>query len=184
MCISEYDEERIYGDPTKASKMISSNYKKEYFNNLKALQLNRCGNLNPGNFNLAYFNKLNYREDPDFVKLLARSPHLTNVSLSCNNMRKNFAEILSLALNPKRANFKSQLKVLDLSNNQIDKDGVKALAEVFPHNQILEVLDLSKNQLGVPGATELATSLKGNKSLKFLNLFNNKIGYDGAKSIA
>ena len=28
MCISEYDEERIYGDPTKASKMISSNYKK------------------------------------------------------------------------------------------------------------------------------------------------------------
>lgn len=60
MCISEYDEERIYGDPTKASKMISSNYKKKYFNNLKALQLNRCTNLNP-NFNLAYWNKLNYK---------------------------------------------------------------------------------------------------------------------------
>lgn len=43
--------------------MISSNYKKDYFNNLKALQLNRCGVLNP-NFNLAYFNKLNYKEDP------------------------------------------------------------------------------------------------------------------------
>ncbi len=33
------------------------------------------------------------------------------------------------------------------------KDGVKALAEVLPFNQIIEVLDLSKNQLGVPGAT-------------------------------
>lgn len=95
---------------------------------MKALQLNRCGNLNPANFNLTYWNKLNYKEDPEFVKLLARSPNMTNVSLSCNNMRKNFAEVLSLALNPKRANFKSQLKVLDLSNNQINKDGVLALA--------------------------------------------------------
>jgi len=63
MCISEYDEERIYGDQTKAAKMISSNFKKEYYNNLKALQLNRCGALNP-NFNLSYFNKLNNKEDP------------------------------------------------------------------------------------------------------------------------
>lgn len=37
MCISEYDEEVIYGDPNKASKMIASNYKPTYYNNLKAL---------------------------------------------------------------------------------------------------------------------------------------------------
>lgn len=116
--------------------MISSNYTKKYFNNLKALQLNRCGNLNP-NFNLTYFNKLNYREDPEFVKLLARSTSLYNVSLSGNNMSKNFAEILSLALNPNRANFVAKLKVLDLSNNRIEKDGIKALATVLPNNQIL-----------------------------------------------
>lgn len=53
--------------------MISSNFTKSYFNNLKALQLNYCGNLNPGSFNLAYWNRLNYKEDPEFVKLLARS---------------------------------------------------------------------------------------------------------------
>jgi len=99
-------------------------------------------------------------------------------------MRKNFAEVLSLAVDPRRANFKSQIKVLDLSKNNLEKDGIKALADVLPFTQIIEVLDLSKNQLGVPGASQLAIALKGNKSLKFLNLFNNKIGFDGAKSVA
>jgi hypothetical protein len=33
-----------------------------------------------------------------------------------------------LAIDQRRANFKSQIKVLDLSKNQIDKDGIKALA--------------------------------------------------------
>jgi Ran GTPase-activating protein (RanGAP) involved in mRNA processing and transport len=60
--------------------------------------------------------------------LLARTVNLTNVSLSSNGLRKNFAEVLSLAIDPRRAYFKSQIKVLDLSKNQIDKDGIKALA--------------------------------------------------------
>lgn len=115
---------------------------------------------------------------------MARSNNLTNVSLSANGLRKNFAEVLSLAIDSRRPQFKSQIKVLDLSKNNIDKDGIKALADVLPYNQIIEVLDLSKNQLGVPGASQLAVALKGNKSLKFLNLFNNKIGFDGAKSVA
>ena len=72
----------------------------------------------------------------------------------------------------------------DLSKNNIDKEGVKLLATVMPHNDLLEVLDLSKNNIGVSGADALAKSLKNNKSLKYLNVFNNKIGYDGAKSIA
>ncbi len=37
--------------------MISSNYKKAYHNNLKALQLDNCSNMNPS-FTLAHFNKL------------------------------------------------------------------------------------------------------------------------------
>jgi len=87
------------------------------------------------------------------VKILARSNNLTNVSLSSNGLRKNFAEVLSLSIDSRRANFKSQIKVLDLSKNNLDKDGIKAIADVLPYNQIIEVLDLSKNQLGVPGAT-------------------------------
>jgi hypothetical protein len=57
MNISEYDEEQLYGDPNKLSKMIASNYKKVYYNNLKALQLDHCSALNP-TFTLAHYNKL------------------------------------------------------------------------------------------------------------------------------
>lgn len=38
--------------------MIESNYKKQYFNNLKALQFNKCRNMNPGKFELSEFNKI------------------------------------------------------------------------------------------------------------------------------
>ena len=57
MNISEYDEQSLYGDPNKLAKMISSNYKKAYYNNLKALQFDNCSYMNP-NFTLTHFNKL------------------------------------------------------------------------------------------------------------------------------
>ena len=163
--------------------MIASNYKPIYYNNLKALEFKACSNISP-NFNLTHFNKLLEKKDPEFVQLLARSPYLENVSLSQAGLNKNMAEILVLALDPRRAEFKSRIKVLDLSKNNLGKEGLKALTEILPHNNILEVLDLSKNYMGVSGASELAISLKNNKSLKYLNVFNNKIGYDGAKAIA
>ena len=126
MCISEYDEERIYGDPNKVNKMIESNYKSMYYNNLKALEFKQCSNINP-NFSLSHFNKLLEKKDPEFVQLLARSPNLENVSLSQAYLNKNMAEILVLALDPRRAEFKSKIKVLDLSKNNLGKDGLKAL---------------------------------------------------------
>jgi Ran GTPase-activating protein (RanGAP) involved in mRNA processing and transport len=93
------------------------------------------------------------------------------------------ADILVLALDERRER-RCQIKVLDLSKNNLDKEGIKILAGVLPYNNVIEVLDLSKNNIGVSGADELAKALKNNKSLRFLNVFNNKIGYDGAKSIA
>jgi hypothetical protein len=42
-----------------------------------------------------------------------------------------------LAIDPRRENFKSQIKVLDLSKNNLGKDGIKALAEILPFNQII-----------------------------------------------
>jgi Ran GTPase-activating protein (RanGAP) involved in mRNA processing and transport len=89
-----------------------------------------------------------------------------------------------LALDERRVGLQSKLKVLDLSKNNLQKDGVKTLAGVLPYNNVLEFLDLSKTNMGVSGADEIAKSLRNNKSLKYLNFFNNKIGYDGAKSIA
>ena len=80
MNISEYDEEQWYGDPNKLSKMIASNYKKQFYNNLKALQLDFSSNLNP-TFNLANYNKLVNKVEPEFVKLLADSPHLRTLQM-------------------------------------------------------------------------------------------------------
>ena len=58
--------------------MIAGNYKKEYFNNLKALPLSNCSNLNP-NFILSHYNKLVNKKEPEFVKLLADSPNLNTL---------------------------------------------------------------------------------------------------------
>ncbi len=43
--------------------MIASNYQKVYYNNLKALQLDLCPNLNPS-FILQNHNKLVTKKDP------------------------------------------------------------------------------------------------------------------------
>ena len=183
MRVSEYDEEQWYGDPNKLAKMIAGNYNKVFYNNLKALELDSCSNLNPG-FVLSHYNKLVNKKEPEYVKILADSPHLNTLHIKSAGLQKNMADILVLALDQRREGLKCQLKVLDLSKNNLDKEGLKVLAGVLPYNNVLEVLDLSKNNIGVSGADELAKSLKNNKSLKFLNVFNNKIGYDGAKSIA
>jgi len=37
------------------------------------------------------------------------------------NLQKNIAEVLVLALDPRRANFVSKIKVLDLSKNALGK---------------------------------------------------------------
>jgi Ran GTPase-activating protein (RanGAP) involved in mRNA processing and transport len=182
MCINEYDEESWYGDPNKLSKMISANYPKKFFNNLRALQLDNCA-INP-NFNLVQFNKLTNKEDPDLVKLIARSDRLETLSLCQTNQGKSMAEILLLALDPRRSNFSGRLKTLNLSKNSLGKEGAKILAEAIQPNESLQVLDISKNYIGVSGAQALAQSIKNHKSLIFLNLFNNKISFDGAKAIA
>ena len=182
MSINEYDEESWYGDPNKLAKMISANYPKRFFNNLRALQLDNCS-INPG-FNLTQFNKLTNKSDPDLVKLIARSEKLETLSLCQTNQAKPMAEILLLALDPKREGFAGKLKTLNLSKNSLGKEGAKILAEAVAANQTLEVLDISKNYIGVSGAQALAVNLKNHKSLQFLNLFNNRISFDGAKAIA
>ena len=116
MKISEYDEEQWYGDPNKLAKMIATNYKKHFYNNLKALQLNYCTNLNP-NFSLINYNKLVNKTEPDFVKLLADSPQLTTLQIRSAGLKKNMADILVLALDDRRNGLKCQLKVIDLSKN-------------------------------------------------------------------
>lgn len=182
MCINEYDEESWYGDPNKLAKMISANYPKKFFNNLKALQLDSCA-INP-NFNLQNHNKLTNKQDPDLVRLIARSEKLETLSLCQTNQGRSMAEILQLALDPRRPDFLGQLKALNLSKNSLGKEGAKILAEAIMPNKTLQVLDISKNFIGVSGAQAIAKGIRNHNSLIFLNMFNNKISFDGAKAVA
>ena len=83
---------------------------------------------------------------------MADSPNLTTFHALSTGMQKNLADILVLALDDRREKLKCQLRVLDLSKNNLDKEGAKVLASVLPYNNVIEVLDLSKNAIGVSGA--------------------------------
>ena len=86
---------------------------------------------------MTHYNKLVNKNEPDFVKLIANSPQLHTLELQKTGMQKNMADILVLALDSRREGLKCQLKVLDLSKNNLTKDGLKVLAEVLPHNNVL-----------------------------------------------
>ena len=75
------------------------------------------------------------------------------------------------------------LKILNLSKNDITKEGAKILAPALEENKSLEYLDLSQNRLGVYGMQLIAQSLKKNQTLKGLNLFKNIIDVDGARAL-
>ena len=75
---------------------------------------------------------------------------------------------------------KTSVKMLNLSRNQINKEGAKILAEVLKDNGTIETLDLSGNNLGVSGTKAIAESLMTNTCLQHLNLYSNKVDVDGA----
>lgn len=75
------------------------------------------------------------------------------------------------------------IRVLNLSKNNIGIGGTKILAEAFSHNQTIEVLDLSHNELQVYGTHLICKSLQTNKALKSLSLFKNLIDVDGCRSV-
>ena len=75
----------------------------------------------------------------------------------------------------------SQLVSLNLSENNIDDDVAKKIAEILSSLMKLESLYLSNNNIGDIGATTIADGLKANHMLKTLDLRkNNNIGLVGA----
>ena len=78
----------------------------------------------------------------------------------------------------------TQLKELNLSDNQIGDDGAKELVANLHHCTQLNKLDLGYNEIGYDGAKELAANLHHCTQLNKLDLSGNIIGYDGAKELA
>ena len=76
----------------------------------------------------------------------------------------------------------SKLKLLDMRNNNITEEAAEALVSVISSNNGLEELYLGNNQLQV-GVITIATALKNISSLKLLDLQNNGINEKGANEI-
>ena len=78
----------------------------------------------------------------------------------------------------------SSLVSLDVSNNNIGKEGAESLAKTFQESQCLKSLDISENNLGDDGAKVLAEALQSNNSLEALNVSGNEIGELGVEELA
>lgn len=80
--------------------------------------------------------------------------------------------------------FCGNLRILDLANNYIDKDGIVTLAQNLNKHKSLKMLSLRRNQLADDGATFLCQCLGENSVLCQLDISDNRIGENGGNAIA
>ncbi|KAL0240139.1 hypothetical protein GEMRC1_010246 [Eukaryota sp. GEM-RC1] len=73
---------------------------------------------------------------------------------------------------------------INLKDNSIGHEGVRALAEALKVNTTVTSIDLSKNFIGDEGARILADVLKINTTISNINLGDNSIGVEGARALA
>jgi len=78
----------------------------------------------------------------------------------------------------------TKVKTLDLTWNNIGRDGATAIAEALKSNETLQTLQLTSNCIDDDGATALANALAYNSTLRTLWLPRNMIGNAGATAIA
>ena len=76
------------------------------------------------------------------------------------------------------------IEALSLPDNEIDDNGVRAVATSLQSNVNLRELFLHGNRIGSAGVTCLASALRQNQTLKSLDLSNNCIGDDGARALS
>ena len=118
--------------------------------------------LNYFNFFIDSLINLNYAQ---IIKL-----DLNNVGISSNNNMKKLCHIFE--------RYSSSLRILCLSNNNIDDKNAKLLFSGLQNNNTLEILNLSYNEIGDDGLDTNFFVI--NKSLHTLSLHHNLLGPNGA----
>ena len=63
---------------------------------------------------------------------------------------------MTIALDKVKYDVKNNIKVLNLSQNLLGKEGIKILAKFMSTNTSIETLDVSQNKIGVSGAVQLS----------------------------
>eukprot|EP01118_Nematostelium_gracile_P014531 TRINITY_DN5685_c0_g1_i2.p1 TRINITY_DN5685_c0_g1~~TRINITY_DN5685_c0_g1_i2.p1 ORF type:complete len:327 (+),score=81.45 TRINITY_DN5685_c0_g1_i2:82-1062(+) len=78
----------------------------------------------------------------------------------------------------------NNLAHLNVSNNQLKKDGIFKMSEALEDNRSLKELFLSSTGMGSEGAKEIAKSLRNNTTINILKISHNNIKVDGAMALA
>jgi len=69
--------------------------------------------------------------------------------------------------------FKLNLTIINLSQNNLDDDCMESLGELVQNNQFIENFDIGSNKITDKGIEMLFPYLIGNTMLKFLSISNN-----------
>jgi len=180
MEISDYDHEMWYGDKKLASKMEKDQLVKKMHFGLEYLDLQSCKLTNFG-FHPKVILKQKTPVWPNFLKFVTQHDIDFNFR-RCGLVQKDM-EIFQYALgeNPIAP---SKIRSLNLSKNNITKEGAKFLAPGLALNASLINLDLSACNLGVSGVMHIAEALETNKTLQRLNLYRNILDVDGARALS
>jgi len=179
--ISEQDHEMWYGETKIAHEMKGDDLKKKFYSGLQVMNFGNCGISSQGGFKYKDLIKLNQPVWPKFIEFLNKCD-LHTLNLSNCLLNGDQFELITVAISNQPYKCKS-LKVLNLSNNWLNKEHAKLLAPAMEENSTIEFLDMSQNNLGVYGVTLLARSLQKNSTLKGLNLFKNTLDVDGSRAL-
>eukprot|EP00736_Rhodelphis_marinus_P012654 Rmarinus@m.14167 len=114
----------------------------------------------------------------DVLEQQGSGGHLLSLDLSSNKLGDWFTVHLGEALGD------SSLKRLNLSRNDITKDGCSRIGLALKRNTSLRHLDLSWNTVGDRGCVAIANALMANFALTSLNVSWNAIGDEGAAAAA
>ena len=84
----------------------------------------------------------------------------------------------------KELNRNQTVTELDISGNEIEREGSKIISEFLKKNKVLKSLNLGNNMLGIEGIKTIAEGLKQNTTMKKLMIHDNRLKDEGARIIS
>jgi len=112
--------------------------------------------------------------------LLVNSEYLLGLNVSNNELGDLGSQALARGLSQTTC----LVQKLDISSNQVDEEGARAMASMLRINKTLRELNISFNFVGDEGTKLMAAALLRNVSLRRLSLRRNDITDKGAKFLA
>lgn len=95
------------------------------------------------------------------------------------NVKKEKLDRVEFLVNYLKDN--QNIKILDLSNNNIGNKGVKNITKLLESNEAITEINLSDNNIGTKGLNNLCSALSYNKSVLYLDIRRNPIPWGANK---